>query len=464
MSDVRVWLLDDDDSIRWVLEQVLAEASYRVSSFTAAVDLRLALEQAELPKVIISDVRMPGESGFLLLTDLKQRYPNIPVIMITAYSDLDSTVRAYNSGAFEYLPKPFDIEALLRATERAVEWSNNQQSSEISATSKPSEAKLIGEAASMQDVFRAIGRLSRSSISVMINGESGSGKELIARALHQHSPRSSQPFIALNVAAIPHELIESELFGHEKGAFTGAHSTRIGRFEQAEQGTLFLDEIGDMPIDLQTRLLRVLSDGQFYRVGGHAPITANVRVIAATHRDLEQRVQAHKFREDLFHRLNVIRICVPPLRQRRSDIPLLLKNFLAIFAAELGVEEKQLHCDVIDHLTMLAWPGNVRELENLCRWITVMPVGRVVTMGDIPVEYQCAISTPSTVEWQATLAGAVQAMIDNKEHGLLDKTLPIFERTLINCALRATGNNRNKAAKLIGWGRNTLTRKIDQLK
>ena len=372
MSKGYVWVVDDDSSIRWVVEKTLSSADIKCETFADAESVLLALER-ETPDVLVSDIRMPGIDGIELLHQVHQRSPDLPVIIMTAHSDLDAAVNAYQKGAFEYLPKPFDIDETLTLVERAIAHSQEQKREQASEVAEETNApEIIGEAPAMQEVFRAIGRLSRSSISVLINGESGTGKELVAHALHRHSPRAKKPFIALNMAAIPKDLIESELFGHEKGAFTGANSVRQGRFEQANGGTLFLDEIGDMPLDIQTRLLRVLSDGQFYRVGGHSAVKVDVRIVAATHQDLERLVHDGGFREDLFHRLNVIRIHIPALRERKQDIEKLTHHFLASAAEELGVEVKTLHSETIMKLNQLNWPGNVRQLENICRWLTVM--------------------------------------------------------------------------------------------
>jgi two-component system nitrogen regulation response regulator GlnG len=463
MNNYSIWVIDDDDSIRWVLERALQKANYRVTCFADARDVRLALAHESPPHAIISDIRMPGESGVEFLQDFRNRHAGVPVIIVTAHSDLDSAVSAYRSGAFEYLPKPFDIDELIDATARACEWHDAQLDPVFEDRPVPQPAtELIGEAPAMQSVFRAIGRLARSNMTVLISGESGSGKELIARALHRHSPRADQIFIALNVAAIPHDLMESELFGHEKGAFTGAHAMRRGRFEQAHGGTLFLDEIGDMSIDLQTRLLRVLADGQFYRVGGHTPVSVDVRIITATHRDLEAHVAEQKFREDLFHRLNVIRINVPALRERREDIPALLAHFLTQAASELDTETKRASDEMIVHLQSLNWPGNVRELENLCRWMTVMAAGEKIGIGDLPKGLAPAtdVGAPG---WESALKAWALTTMASGEPNLLAKALPIFERTLIECAMQKARNNRQDAATLIGWGRNTLTRKIKQL-
>ena len=381
-----VWVIDDDRSIRWVLEKALRQAGMEVTPFTSAEGVMEALA-TNPPDVLITDIRMPGMNGLELLDQIHAAYPELPVIIITAHSDLDSAVSAYRGGAFEYLPKPFDVDEAIDLVRRAVAQNSRVQASPADSLKTP---EIIGEAPSMQEVFRAIGRLSRSNITVLITGESGTGKELVAQALHRHSPRADQPFIALNTAAIPRDLLESELFGHERGAFTGAHHLRRGRFEQADGGTLFLDEIGDMPLELQTRLLRVLADGEFYRVGGHTPIRVDVRIIAATHQALEKRVQEGSFRDDLFHRLNVIRVNLPPLRQRREDIPLLLRHFLAKAARELNVEAKTVSKEAETYLTRLDWPGNVRQLENTCRWLTVMAPGQVIHREDLPIELQQA--------------------------------------------------------------------------
>lgn len=472
MPHYLIWVIDDDDSIRWVLQRALQKAQYQVRCFADTHSARLAMAESPPPQAIISDIRMPGESGLVFLDAFRQRYPDIPVIIITAHADLDSAVSAYQGGAFEYLPKPFDIDAVLSVSARACEWHTAQstppgtaktllaKNADATHTSPP---ELIGEAPAMQQVFRAIGRLTRTTMTVLINGESGVGKELIARALHRHSPRAQQSFIALNVAAIPHDLIESELFGHEKGAFTGAHAMRHGRFEQANGGTLFLDEIGDMSENLQTRLLRVLAEGQFYRVGGHTPVTVDVRIIAATHRDLEARVSRQQFREDLYHRLNVIRINVPPLRERREDIPALLNFFLTQAASELNTEPKQANSEMVSHLQTLPWPGNVRQLENLCRWLTAMALGDSINISDLPEELHQAVGNTDDESWQYPLQCWLKRAIARDDTPLLAEALPIFEKTLIECALQKTHNNRQNAAKLIGWGRNTLSRKINEL-
>ncbi len=459
-SHDHIWIIDDDRSIRWVLERALQKADLDVTSFENAGGVLEALEHDQ-PDAIITDVRMPGIDGLHLLERLQQEFPELPVIIMTAHSDLDSAVSAYQGGAFEYLPKPFDIDEAVELAKRACEMRKQQAGRGTPRVTETPE--IIGEAPAMQEVFRAIGRLSRSNITVLINGESGTGKELVARALHRHSPRAGDPFIALNTAAIPKDLLESELFGHEKGAFTGAQAQRRGRFEQADGGTLFLDEIGDMPSELQTRLLRVLADGEFYRVGGHVPIKVDVRIIAATHQNLEERVKAGLFREDLFHRLNVIRIHVPSLRQRRQDIPLLLEHFLARAARELDVEPKTLRPDVAEYLSSLDWPGNVRQLENLCRWLTVMASGREVLLEDLPPEIKESAPAAAGGSWQQALAQWADQELAKGSEALLDLATPEFERIMIRAAMRKTGGRRQDAAKLLGWGRNTLTRKINEL-
>ncbi len=456
-----VWVVDDDRTIRWVLERALKRANIEVTSFDCATDVMKALRQ-EAPSALISDIRMPGMDGLLLLERVKSEYPDLPVIIMTAHSDLDNAVSAYRSGAFEYLPKPFDVDEAVALARRACLL--NRKQAPVAHAQALAPPEIVGEAAAMQEVFRAIGRLSRSNITVLINGASGTGKELVARALHRHSPRADKPFIALNTAAIPKDLLESELFGHERGAFTGAQALRRGRFEQADGGTLFLDEIGDMPADLQTRLLRVLSDGEFFRVGGYAAVKVDVRIIAATHQDLEQRVKKGLFREDLFHRLNVIRIHVPSLRERREDIPLLLDHFLLSAAKELETEPKILHKDVLDYLCSLDWPGNVRQLENICRWLTVMASGREVHIDDLPREMQRQSRIGQDSNWQELLAAwAINELAQGNE-AILNKATPIFERTMIEAAMNKAGGKRQVAAKLLGWGRNTLTRKIKELK
>jgi two-component system nitrogen regulation response regulator GlnG len=503
-----IWIVDDDESIRWVLEKALARENLTTRSFSNASDVMIAL-QSGTPQVLVSDIRMPGESGLELLQSVKQQHPGLPVIVMTAFSDLDSAVAAFQGGAFEYLAKPFDLDKAVELIRRALEESLRESGSELATADNP---EILGSAAAMQDVFRAIGRLSQSNVTVLITGESGTGKELVARALHKHSPRSSQPFIALNTAAIPKDLLESELFGHERGAFTGAQAMRRGRFEQAEGGTLFLDEIGDMPFDLQTRLLRVLSDGHFYRVGGHQPLKANVRVIAATHQNLEQRVRDGLFREDLYHRLNVIRLRLPSLRERHEDIPVLARHFLAQSARQLGVEAKRLSDQAMHFLSSLDLPGNVRQLENLCNWITVMAPGQTVEVKDLPPElidgagmssmietiaresaaFNGAISaSTSTTEsfppayaatgpngnhaptlvgtsvekesWVALLETAAAQMLTAGKPEVMDALGRQFEAALIKTALKHTHGRKNDAAIRLGIGRNTITRKIQEL-
>jgi nitrogen regulation protein NR(I) len=465
MANQQVWVIDDDRSIRWVLEKALRQADMEVTSFDNGTSAIGALKETE-PDAIITDVRMPGIDGLALLTRIREEHPDLPVIVMTAHSDLESTVSAYKGGAFEYLPKPFDVDEAVELVRRASDLHQEgraKRTPDISADKMP---EIIGAAPAMQEVFRAIGRLSRSNITVLINGESGTGKELVAHALYRHSPRVDKPFIALNTAAIPRDLLESELFGHERGAFTGAHTMRRGRFEQADGGTLFLDEIGDMPSELQTRLLRVLADGEFYRVGGHTPIKVDVRIIAATHQNLEARVQEGRFREDLFYRLNVIRIHVPPLRDRREDITALADYFLMTAAQELEVELKSLRSDTTAYLSQLYWPGNVRQLQNTCRWLTVMASGQEVHIEDLPPELrrEHAPQQAAGENWEAVLARWAQRRLAQGDRGLLTYASPHFERILIDAALRHTGGRRQDAAKLLGWGRNTLTRKIKDLK
>ncbi len=457
-----VWIVDDDRSIRWVLEKALGSAGISASSFPDADSMMRKL-RTQVPDAVISDIRMPGTDGLQLLARIRSSHPELPVIITTAHSDLDSAVASYQGGAFEYLPKPFDIDEVVTVTKRALAHGRaKQQESAAQEESGPTE--IIGEAPAMQEVFRAIGRLSHSLITVLINGESGTGKELVAHALHRHSPRATGPFIALNMAAIPKDLMESELFGHEKGAFTGAQSQRRGRFEQADGGTLFLDEIGDMPHDTQTRLLRVLADGEFYRVGGHTPVQVSVRIIAATHQNLEQLVREGRFREDLYHRLNVIRIHLPGLRERREDIPRLARHFLARAAEELGGETKLLLPETEAYIAALPWQGNVRQLENVCRWLTVMAAGREVHVVDLPTELQTS-GTIATVsgDWVAELRAWADAEVRRGMPRLLDAATPRFETVMIEVALAHTRGRRGEAAELLGWGRNTLTRKIKEL-
>lgn len=503
-----IWIVDDDESIRWVLEKALARENLATRSFSNARDVLEALKTST-PQVLVSDIRMPGETGLALLQAVKAMHPGLPVIIITAFSDLDSAVASFQGGAFEYLAKPFDLDKAVELIRRALAESLREANVEHAAVAAP---EILGQAPAMQDVFRAIGRLSQSNVTVLITGESGTGKELVAQALHKHSPRASKPFIALNTAAIPKDLLESELFGHERGAFTGAQATRRGRFEQAEDGTLFLDEIGDMPFDLQTRLLRVLSDGHFYRVGGHQPLKANVRVIAATHQNLEQRVREGLFREDLFHRLNVIRLRLPSLRERREDIPILIRHFLAQSAKQLGGDVKRMSESAMQFLASLDMPGNVRQLENLCNWITVMAPGQVVEIKDLPQELMSAqvslsdsqapatttTTTQSAPQGQpyssagfsgalaevpmssngatSSLAGAdgrpnwvrlleteAANMLVAGQPDVMDALGKVFESALIKTALKHTLGRKNDAAVRLGIGRNTITRKIQEL-
>jgi two-component system nitrogen regulation response regulator GlnG len=462
VSPLRVWLVDDDTSIRWVLERALKNAGMVPKAFDAA-EPALAALRADAPDVLITDIRMSGQSGLELLRKIHAVQADLPVIVMTAYSDLGSAVSAYESGAFEYLPKPFDIDQAVELVRRAA--ANGVRSADApEPAAAPRIPELLGRAPAMQQVFRAIGRLSRSSVNVLITGESGTGKELAARALHDHSPRAHKPFIALNTSAIPSELLESELFGHEKGAFTGADALRRGRFEQADGGALFLDEIGDMSTSLQTRLLRVLAEGEFYRVGGQTPIRVDVRVIAATHQNLEERVRQAQFREDLFHRLNVIRIELPPLRARHEDIADLLEHYLRLAAQELGVETKVLTEEARTRLVAYPWPGNVRELVNLCRRLTVLAPGNEILGEDLPPEIRGAQAQLARDEdWTAALAHWADRQALLPPRPLLDDALPALERTLIRIALKHTQGHRQDAAKLLGWGRNTLTRKLKEL-
>lgn len=492
-----IWVVDDDHSIRFVLEKALTREGLPVRCFSNARDLLAALDE-DSPQVLVSDIRMPGGSGLDLLAKVKARLPQLPVIIMTAYSDLDSAVSAFQGGAFEYLPKPFDLPRAVELIRRAQEESQREEAQgEESAAEVP---EMLGQAPAMQDVFRAIGRLSQSHVTVLITGESGSGKELVARALHKHSPRAEGPFVAINTAAIPKDLLESELFGHERGAFTGAQATRRGRFEQADGGTLFLDEIGDMPLELQTRLLRVLSDGQFYRVGGHSPLRSNVRVIAATHQNLEARVRQGAFREDLFHRLNVIRLRLPALRERREDIPVLARFFLQRSAAELGVEAKRLSDAALAQLTSFDFPGNVRQLENICHWLSVMAPSQMVEAKDLPQELlqptaanlpvdlalveepdlsRSAASSPAPQAsavaavmpsfgagpdaWVAEMAREARRLLAAGEPDVWDVLTRRFEASLILAALELTRGRRIEAAQKLGIGRNTITRKIQEL-
>jgi two-component system, NtrC family, nitrogen regulation response regulator GlnG len=455
-----VWIIDDDRSIRWVFEKTLKREDIPFLTFGSVPEAMSRLSH-DTPSVVVSDIRMPGGSGLDLLSTLKKRYPRLPVIIMTAYSDLDSAVAAFQGGAFEYLPKPFDVDHAVELIRRAIEESLREEGAEEEAEKLP---ELLGQAASMQEVFRAIGRLSQSNATVLITGESGTGKELVARALHRHSPRGSKPLIAINTAAIPRDLLESELFGHERGAFTGAAAQRRGRFEQADGGTLFLDEIGDMPAELQTRLLRVLADGQFYRVGGHQPVEVNVRVIAATHQNLEERVKQGLFREDLYHRLNVIRLRLPSLRERREDIPLLARHFLQKNAQELGVEQKKLSEEALRFLSTLDWPGNVRQLENICHWLTVMAPAQTVEVADLPADLLGSSGAQAAgTDWQEELRITAELAFNRGETGIIHHLTQEFEKILIATALKRTGGRRIEAAHLLGLGRNTLTRKIQEL-
>jgi two-component system nitrogen regulation response regulator GlnG len=457
-----VWVVDDDRSIRWVLEKALAREGIPHQTFASAYEVRQALALHE-PQVLVSDIRMPGESGLQLLAEVKERHPQIPIIVMTAYSDLDSAVAAFQGGAFEYLPKPFDVDHALALIRRAAVETRQAPA----AAPAPGEApEILGQAPAMQEVFRAIGRLSQSTATVLITGESGTGKELVARALHRHSPRAAGPFVAINTAAIPKDLLESELFGHESGAFTGAQAVRRGRFEQAEGGTLFLDEIGDMPPDLQVRLLRVLADGEYYRVGGHAVQRATVRIIAATHQDLEERVRQGLFREDLLHRLNVVRLRLPALRDRAEDIAPLARHFLHKSARDLAVEPKVLSEGALQVLASFAFPGNVRQLENVCHWLTVMAPGQRIEVADLPPEVRATgggDAAGDKPDWHAALDAELAQALARGERGAGDRLQQEFERTLIRRALAHTGGHRMEAAAWLGWGRNTLTRKIQEL-
>lgn len=515
-----IWIVDDDQSIRFVLEKALLRENLPTRSFTQACEVLTALAECSddnAPRVLVSDIRMPGGSGLDLLDKVKEIYPALPVIIMTAYSDLDSAVSAFQGGAFEYLPKPFDVPKAVELIRRAVEESQREEVAQELSTEAP---EMMGQAPAMQDVFRAIGRLSQSNVTVMITGESGSGKELVARALHKHSPRAKGPFVAINTAAIPKDLLESELFGHERGAFTGAQAMRRGRFEQADGGTLFLDEIGDMPFDLQTRLLRVLSDGHFYRVGGHSAVKTNVRVIAATHQNLEQRVKEGAFREDLFHRLNVIRLRLPPLRERREDIAVLTRHFLQQSAVQLGVDPKRISEAALAWLGNFAFPGNVRQLENICHWLTVMAPAQVIEPKDLPPEVgvmttgpgeaSAALPLPATwmqpapppahapesapesatagplptpgdapatqapaqldatqegraAAWELGLEAEALALLASGRNDVWDVLTRRFEARLIDAALTTTRGRRIEAAQKLGIGRNTITRKIQEL-
>ncbi|WP_415893468.1 nitrogen regulation protein NR(I) [Neptuniibacter sp. PT8_73] len=459
----KIWIVDDDRSIRWVLEKAMAVEGLQTEVFDSA-DALLAQLEREVPDAIISDIRMPGTDGLQLLEKIQETHPQVPIIIMTAHSDLDSAVASYQGGAFEYLPKPFDVDDAVALTKRALAHAIEQRE-QVAEQAAEEGTEIIGEAPAMQEVFRAIGRLSQSNITVLINGESGTGKELVAHALHKHSPRRDRSFIPLNMAAIPHDLIESELFGHEKGAFTGAAAARRGRFEQADGGTLFLDEIGDMPADAQTRLLRVLADSEFYRVGGHTAVKVDVRIIAATHQDLEKLVAEGRFREDLFHRLNVIRVHLPKLAERREDIPRLARHFLNMAAEELDVEPKVLAADTESYICNLTWQGNVRQLENTCRWLTVMATGREVLIDDLPPELMQSSESEAAVagDWELSLRNWADQQLGLGHRNLLDTAVPAFEKIMIETALKHTAGRRRDAAELLGWGRNTLTRKIKEL-
>lgn len=464
-SEPNVWVVDDERSIRWVLDKALSQAGLKVTCYENGSSLLSDLSTST-PDAIVSDIRMPGIDGLQLMEKIKTEYPDIPIIIMTAHSDLDSAVSSIRGGAFEYIPKPFEVDEAVAIVKRAIEHSNSANTDEAPIVDK-FDSEIIGSAPAMQEVFRAIGRLSKSNVTVLINGQSGTGKELVAHALHKHSPRANRTFVALNMAAIPQDLIESELFGHEKGAFTGANASRKGRFEQANQGTLFLDEIGDMPAETQTRLLRVLSDGEYYRVGGHEPLKADVRIIAATHQNLEELVAQNRFREDLYHRLNVIRIHIPTLSERREDIPLLCRYFLQQAAEELNEDPKNLTRLTMEFITNLPWPGNVRQLQNFCRWITVMATGNDVVIDDLPPELlQEKDHGHKSENWEKSLrswATRKLAQMKPGDTGLLNSAIPQFERIMIEAALKQTGGRKNDASILLGWGRNTLTRKISDL-
>ncbi len=466
-----IWIVDDDESIRWVLQRALEKANMQVQAFEHAENLLTALA-SDQPQAIISDIRMPDMDGFELLKEIHKNHPDLPVIIITAHSDMDSAVSAFERGAFEYLPKPFDINEVTALAKRACEVGRESNQTVDAADNKNediSQQEIIGKSVAMQDMFRTIGRLSKTSLSVLVTGESGTGKELVAKALHIHSPRADQPFIAINTAAIPKDLLESELFGHEKGAFTGAQAQRKGRFEQADKGTLFLDEIGDMPSEMQTRLLRVLADGEFYRVGGTRPVKVDVRVIAATHQNLEERVKEGTFREDLFHRLNVIRVHIPALRERDNDILLLLNHFLVQAAEEMKLESKTLSNEVSNYIQTLTWPGNVRQLENISRWLMVMASGREITMDDLPADLRIenvaeeSGMVSSSKDWQHLLHQHISQRLERGETRILDSLTPVFESIAVSAAMQKTGGRKKDASDLLGWGRNTLTRKLKEL-
>ncbi len=460
-----VWIIEDDASIRKVLHRAMSQEQMDTRVFSNAESALNALE-VEVPDVILSDLRLPGMDGQRMLRETHRLYPELPVVIMTAYSDLKSAVTSYQSGAFEYLPKPFDLDQAIATVKRAIELgrANKAERSEAPVrNAEPPVVGIIGQAPAMQQVFRAIGRLSHSNVTVLITGESGTGKELVARALHTYSPRSGGPFVALNMAAIPKELVEAELFGHERGAFTGANQRRVGRFEQAHRGTLFLDEIGDMQPESQTRLLRVLAEGEFHRVGGSDPIQVDLRVIAASHQDLERLVESGQFREDLFHRLNVIRLRLPRLSERAEDIPELARHFLTKAAEELDVEAKALTAETARYLQECAWSGNVRQLENLCRWLTVMATGREIHLQDLPAEMSGAQAQDASTRWDYSLRKWLRSVVASKDGKVLDQATPMFERAVIETALEYTRGRRGQAAEILGWGRNTLTRKIKEL-
>lgn len=462
MANLIVWVVDDDDSIRWVLNRAFEKAGFTTRDFANGELLLDALKSAQQPHVIVSDIRMPGTDGFDVLSEVNARFENLPIVIMTAHSDLETTVTSFERGAFEYVAKPFDIDDIVATVRRAANQTHLRQDP-IELDAEPSANGIVGRAPAMQEVFRAIGRLTQSTATVMITGESGSGKELVAQALHDHSPRATGPLVALNMAAIPSELIESELFGHERGAFTGATEQRAGRFEQANGGSLFLDEIGDMPLPAQTRLLRVLAEGSFYRVGGRHNISVDVRIITATHRNLESLVLDSRFRDDLYHRINVIRIHVPALRDRKPDIAILASHFLAGTAQELGVEPKTLSTEVIALFETLDWPGNVRQLENTCRWLTVMAPAQEVLVTDLPPELTDLDKEVPKMDWELALGAWVKQKLDAGAEDVLSTAIPSFERVLIKTALAHTNGRKREAAKLLGWGRNTLTRKLSEL-
>jgi two-component system nitrogen regulation response regulator GlnG len=468
LANPTIWVIDDDQSIRWVLDRALTNAGFLVTTFETASSALARFKRSastERPQAILTDLRMPGLSGFEFQKQIRNVDDDIPVIIMTAYSDLDTTVQAYQEGAFEYLPKPFDIDEAIDLVSRACQ----KQTITVDDSEIISD-EIVGESAAIQEVFRIIGRLSRSHSSVLISGESGSGKELVAKAIHKHSPRQNGPFLAINTAAIPAELLESDLFGHEKGAFTGAQAQHRGRFEQANEGTLFLDEIGDMPMALQTRLLRVLAEGEFFRVGGKTAVKTNVRIVAASHRNLAQLVKQNAFREDLFHRLNVIKLRLPPLRERREDIPLLLKHFMHLFGEEMGETAKQFSPDLLDYLCKLDWKGNIRQLENTCRWFSVMASGAQIQMRDLPEELDNGVIDKSREhnqvdidEWSDLLRHWAMQEFANNAQDILSRATPVLEKTLLETALEASAGRKQEAARLLGWGRNTLTRKLKEL-